>query len=300
MAKKDNYIIFNPEGGLGKIIASTAVIKNIHEKYPEYKIIVLTPWPEIYLNNPRVHRVYKSGNTPYFYKDYLEGRNSIVLKGEPYYNTNHLYGKTHLIESWCELFDLPFDKNIKPELYFTIAEKNYYATNITGDKPILVMQTTGGNYIDEKKYSWTRDLPHEQAQILADNLSKIYKIIHISRKNGYVLNNVERVDEVSNKRTLISILMRSEKRLLIDSCLQHAAAAFDLPSTVCWVGTSPNVFGYDMHTNILPNKDKKISGGGYMIDSLFFDYDFNGPEYEYPFDNFDIFNLQTVYDSIVS
>ena len=300
MAKKDNYIIFNPEGGLGKIIASTAVIKNIQEKYPEYKIIVLTPWPEIYLNNPRVHRVYKSGNTPYFYKDYLEGRNSIVLKGEPYYNTNHLYGKTHLIESWCELFDLPFDKNIKPELYFTIAEKNYYATNITGDKPILVMQTTGGNYVDEKKYSWTRDLPHQQAQILADNLSKIYKIIHISRKNGYVLNNVERVDEVSNKRTLISILMRSEKRLLIDSCLQHAAAAFDLPSTVCWVGTSPNVFGYDMHTNILPNKDKKISGGGYMIDSLFFDYDFNSPEYEYPYDNYDIFNLQEVYDSIVN
>ena len=36
-----------------------------------------------------------------------------------------------------------------------------------------------------------------------------------------------------------------------------------------------------------------------MIDSLFFDYDFNSPEYEYPFDNFDIFNLQTVYDSIV-
>ena len=36
-----------------------------------------------------------------------------------------------------------------------------------------------------------------------------------------------------------------------------------------------------------------------MIDSLFFDYDFNGPEHEYPFDSFDIFNLQEVYDSIV-
>ena len=299
MPKKDNYVIFNPEGGLGKIIASTTIIKNIQEKYPDHKIIVLTPWPEVYLNNPRIYRVYKSGITPYFYRDYLEGRESIVLKGEPYFNTNHLYGRNHLIKSWCELYDLPFDGNTKPELYFTIAEQNYYATNITGDKPILVMQTTGGNYVDEKQYSWTRDFPHQQAQILADNLSKDFKIIHVSRKSGYKLNNVERIDEVGNKRTFISILLRSQKRLLIDSCLQHAAAAFDLPSTVCWVGTSPKVFGYDIHTNILPIKDKQISGGGYMIDSLFFDHDFNGPEYEYPFDNFDIFNLQTVYDSIV-
>jgi hypothetical protein len=33
MAKKDNYIIFNPEGGLGKIIASTAVVRAIKQQY---------------------------------------------------------------------------------------------------------------------------------------------------------------------------------------------------------------------------------------------------------------------------
>lgn len=297
---KDNYVIFNPEGGLGKIIASTAVVRNIQTKYPDYKIIVLTPWPEVFVNNPRVHRVFKSGITPYFYRDYLEDRESIVLRGEPYFNTQHLYSKQHLIKSWCELHDLPFDGVTKPELYYTPAEKAYYAMNIKGEKPTLILQTNGGNFEDERQYCWTRDLPHEQSEILVNELSKIYNIIHVTRKNSTVLNNVTRIDHVPNKRSFLSILLRSDKRLLIDSCLQHAAAAFDLPSTVCWVGTSPNVFGYDMHTNILPNKDKKISGGGYMIDSLFFDYDFNGPEYEYPFDNFDIFNLQTVYDSIVS
>ena len=110
MAKKDNYVIFNPEGGLGKIIASTAVVRNIKAQYPEHKIVVITPWPEVYLNNPNVYRVLRSGNTPYFYKDYLQGRESIVLKGEPYFNTSHLYGKQHLIKSWCELFNLPLFK----------------------------------------------------------------------------------------------------------------------------------------------------------------------------------------------
>ena len=299
MSKKDNYIIFNPEGGLGKIIASTAVVRNIQVKYPEHKIIVITPWAEVFLNNPRVHRVLQSGNTPYFYRDYLEGRESIVLKGEPYFCTDHLYSKQHLIKSWCELHNLPFDGNIQPELYFNIAEKTYYAKNIVSDKPILIMQTNGGNYEDTRSYCWTRDLPESQSQILVNELSKNYKIYHVTRKNGPILNNVDRVDAVGSKRTFLSLLLKSEKRLLIDSCLQHATAAFNLPSTVCWIGTSPDVFGYKIHKNILPNKEKRKPCGGCMIDSLFFDHDFNGPEHEFPYDNFDIFDLQAVYDSIV-
>ena len=296
----DNYVIFNPEGGLGKIIASTAVLKYIEKKYPDHKIIVLTPWAEVFVNNPRVYRFYKSGNHPYFYNDFLKGRKSIVLRGEPYFQTDHLYSNQHLIKSWCELHDLPFDGNIQPELYFNIAEQTYYARNIVSDKPLLILQTNGGNYEDERSYCWTRDLPQQQSQILVDELSKKYKIYHVTRKNGPTLNNVERVDVVGSKRTFLSLLLKSEKRLLIDSCLQHAAAAFNLPSTVCWVGTSPDVFGYEMHKNILPNKEKNKQCGGSMIDSLFFDYDFNGPEHEYPFDNFDIFNLQEVYDSIIN
>jgi hypothetical protein len=298
--KKDNYIIFNPEGGLGKIIASTAVLRSIQKKYPDYKIVVLTPWAEVFLNNPRVYRVFKSGNHPYFYKDYLEGRESIVLKGEPYFNTPHLYSKQHLIKSWCELHNLPYDGNPTPELYYTVAEKTYYSSNLQQtDKPVLILQTNGGPYDDVRQYSWTRDLPFEQSQILVNELAKVYKIFHVCRSAAPQLQNVERIEDVPNKRLLLSILLRSQKRLLIDSCLQHAAAAFELPSTVCWVGTSPTVFGYKIHNNILPNVDKEINAGGRMIDSLFFDHDFNGPEHEYPYKDLNIFNLQEIYDSVV-
>jgi hypothetical protein len=295
--KKDNFVIFNPEGGLGKIIASTAVIKYIQKKYPEHKVIVLTPWPEVFLNNKRIHRVFRSGNTPYFYKDYLEGRDSIVLKGEPYFNTGHLYNRQHLIKSWCELHDLPYDGDNKPELYFTEVEKQYYAANLENNS--LIFQTNGGPYDDGRPYSWTRDFPLEQSQILVNELSKTYKVYHVCRKDAPQLSGVERVEQVDNKRTFMLMLTRSSKRLLIDSCLQHAAAALDLPSTVCWVGTNPKVFGYDMHDNIKPNKPFDTETGGKMIDSLFFDYDFNGPEHEYPFEGVDVFNLQTIFDSLV-
>jgi len=43
----------------------------------------------------------------------------------------------------------------------------------------------------------------------------------------------------------------SDKRLLIDSFSQHMAAALNLKSTVCWIATKPEMFGYKMHDNIL-------------------------------------------------
>lgn len=298
MAKKEKYIIFNPEGGLGKIIASTAVVRNIRETYPEHKIIVVTPWPEVYLNNPHVWRVFRSGNTPYFYKDYIKDKETLVLKGEPYFNTGHLYNNQHVVKSWCELHNLNYDNN-KPELYFTDLEKKKAKEDLIRDKPILLLQTNGGMYNDnKKKYCWTRDFPYSQAQILANELSKSFTVVHVTRPNCDKLANTETVNEV-DKRTLMLLNTVAEKRFLIDSCLQHAAAALDLPSTVAWIGTHPEVFGYDLHTNIKPAVEPDEEKNTAYIDSLLFDYDFNGPEYEYPFNTDSIFNLQEVFDSIV-
>lgn len=296
MSKKDNYVIFNPEGGLGKIIASTAVVRSIKQQYPEHKLIVITPWPEVYLNNPNVYRVFRSGNTPYFYRDYIKDRSSIVFKGEPYFNTGHLYNNQHLIKSWCETHNINYDGNNKPELFFTAIELSKARTNIIRDKPILIMQTNGGMYNSEKDYCWARDIPFSQSQLLADELSKNFSILHVGRPNCRKLANTDTVNEL-DKRSLMLLLTISQKRLLIDSCLQHAAAALNLPSTVLWVATQPEVFGYDMHDNIkhaIPMQDLNTN----YIDSLFFDYDFNGPEHEYPFESADIFNLQEVYNSV--
>jgi hypothetical protein len=52
-------------------------------------------------------------------------------------------------------------------------------------------------------------------------------------------------------------MISSKKRILIDSCLQHAAAALKQQSTVLWVGTSPTVFGYNIHKNVIAKLPKK-------------------------------------------
>ena len=56
---EEKYVVFHIQGGLGKNVAATAIIKSIHKKYSDRKLIVVSPYPEIFLNNPYVWRAYK-------------------------------------------------------------------------------------------------------------------------------------------------------------------------------------------------------------------------------------------------
>ena len=50
----EKYVIWHIQGGLGKNVAATALIKDLKEKYPDRKLIMVVSWPEIFLNNPYI------------------------------------------------------------------------------------------------------------------------------------------------------------------------------------------------------------------------------------------------------
>ena len=54
-------------------------------------------------------------------------------------------------------------------------------------------------------------------------------------------------------RSIAILLQLSKKRLLMDSFTQHLTAAMNVKSTVCWVTTKPEIFGYKLHDNIIAN-----------------------------------------------
>ena len=78
--------------------------------------------------------------------------------------------------------------------------------------------------------------------------------------------------------------------------LQHAAAALKLQSTVLWVGTSPTVFGYSSHKNIIAKLPKKANQ---LIGSYLFDYQFENNMHECPYmDVKDMFNIEEIFKNI--
>lgn len=290
----NKYFIWHIQGGLGKTIASTALVKDLKNKHPDRKLIIVTPWPEVYLNNLDIDKVYLLGSSPYFYQDYIEEKDTIISKHEPYDQTDHIMKKKHLIHNWCDLMDIKYSSqtpvitpNYPQGMFLNIWKR---------DKPVVVLHTSGGPIEGQKySYSWTRDMPAEIAQQLVSKYSKDYHIIQVTRPNGYDLEGVERLDQKMSNMELFSLLAASKKRFLIDSCLQHAAAALNLPATVFWVGTSPKVFGYKTHNNIVANLPKRANQ---LIGSYTFDYSFDDNIHECPYmDINEIFDLNKVLSS---
>ena len=274
---EEKYIVWHIQGGLGKNIAATALISDVKKKYSDRKLIMVVSWPDVFLNHPDIDKVYVMGNIPHFYETYIENKDVLIFMHEPYNQTGHITKKKHLLENWCNLLGIEFN-NQQPVIPVNYAQ-NKLALQWVREKPILLLQTSGGpaqpdpnNQTPPNPYAWARDMPIEIAQSIINKYSSQYHIIQISRHDGYGLDGVERLSTPLTNMELFSLVAASQKRILIDSALQHVAAAFSLPSTVFWIGTSPKVFGYKLHNNIIAKLPKRANQ---LINSYTFDFAFD-------------------------
>ena len=294
------YSIFHLQGGIGKHVAATAVARAIKNNHPDRKLIVVCAYPDIFNNLDFVDRVYQIGSTSYFYQNYIQDKDSIIFHHEPYYTTDHIHKRLPLIQNWCKLYGLTYTGEMPVikfnKLQYDLAKKYW----VHGNKPIMVIHTNGGVMsTDAKPYAWTRDMPEDIAQELVDHYKKDYYIYQVTKVNSPKLKGANHVfatpQQSLSLMEFFSVLLHSDKRILIDSSLQHAAAAMNRPSTVLWNGTSPSVFGYNIHTNITT----KIPYNFKLPGSYLFDFDFNGNEIEYPFtENQKLFDINEIIESV--
>lgn len=290
----DKYIVWHIEGGLGKNVAATALLKSLKDRYEDRKIIISASYPEVFLNLPSVYRVYKLGMTQYFYDDYIKDKDTLVFRHEPYFETNHILKKSSLIENWCKLLDIEYTGQT-PVLNFNFTQKRQ-SLKWQRDLPILLLQTNGGILNSQNEYSWARDLPFMLAQQIADKYKSTHHIIQVTKPTSRHIPDAEIVDKPMQAMELFTLLGMSDKRILIDSCLQHAAVAMGLPSTVFWIGTSPVNFGYEMHNNIVANPP---TDSVKLVDSYLFDYSFEGVTHECPYFSLDeMFNIDEILETI--
>jgi len=293
------YAIFHLQGGIGKHVAATAVARCIKNNYPDRKLIVVCAYPDLFINLNFVERVYTLGATQYFYQRYVQDKDSILFHHEPYFTTNHIHKRKKLIPNWCEIYGLKFN-NVTPTIKFNKLQYDLSKTFWKRNKPIMLMHTNGGLMATEAKpYAWTRDMPTDIAQELINHYKKDYHIFQVTKYNSPKLEGAEHIfatpQQSLSLMEFFSILLHAKKRILIDSSLQHAAAALNKNSTVLWNGTSPKVFGYDMHDNICTEVpyDFKLPG------SYLFDFDFNGQEHEYPFtEDTKLFDINKIIESV--
>jgi ADP-heptose:LPS heptosyltransferase len=244
-------VICQVEGGLGKSIMFTAVLKAIRKQYKKANIIVVTAYPDVFISNPNVNKVLGFDQLSGIYSQYVMGKDAKVFVSDPYHTSDYITESAHLIKIWCETYGIEYNGEM-PELFLLKAEKEYFEPFYRLDKPILAIQPNGGAINQPLKYSWTRDIPTPIVEQIIEHFKNDYAILHIKREDQLMYNNT--LQALDTFRSIAVLLSLSKKRLLIDSSAMHIAAALNLPSTVAWVGTNPNVFGYEIHKNILANK----------------------------------------------
>lgn len=281
-------VIFQINGGIGKCIAATAVCSALKKKYPNEDLIVVSGYPEVFLNNPNVKKSFAFSNISYFYQDYIEGKDVQVFLQDPYLTTDYVKEDKHLIEIWCQLCGLEY-KGEFPELFITQREIETFQRQVQSEKPILLMQTNGGAD-NNKKYSWARDLPVNTVLKVIEEFKESHTIIHIRREDQIGYQNTAQL--TGQLRQILAIAMISEKRLVIDSFMQHALAALNLPSVVCWIVNKPKVFGYGVHTHVLA---QPFTTQPELRNAYLGKFNIGGDELEFPYKNEnEIFNADEI------
>jgi ADP-heptose:LPS heptosyltransferase len=292
--KDEKYLIFHSEGGHGKQIMASSVIRAMKKQYPDRKLIWITPWDGPAFYNPNIYRFYSFNELKYFYDDYINMKDVKIFRQEPYHTEDHILQKKHLTKSWCDMYSIPYD-GPQPELYLNPREIEIAKDKIKPHlgKPIMLLQTHGGGQGQYSKKSWARDIPIEIAQKLVNYYSKNYRILHMRRPDQPELQGVELLN--LPLRELYAVFQLSSKRLFMDSFSQHVAAALNLPSTVCWIANKPEVFGYEIHDNILPHAHLQQKFNKY---SYLDKFDISGQVQQFPYDTVNVFDINKIIESL--
>ena len=243
-------------GGIGKHICATTMLRQIQEKEPDARITVVSGFPEIFLFNPRVYRNLHL-STSYLYDDYIEGTD--YRAGDPYHHIDYYKNTKHISNLYPLAYRFPEENdNILPEIYLSDQEKKFVQKFVKQNKPIITIQAIGGNQMMQSPHKdpamvTPRDLPLDVAQRIVDYMnSEGFTVIHVALPHEPKLNNVLALQN-QPFRAYVVLLPYIKGHIGIDSAMMHAAAAFKTPSLIFWNNTNVDTLGYPYMTNVHRN-----------------------------------------------
>lgn len=253
MKQLNTYII---EGGIGKCTAFTSLIPKLVEKAGQ-PIQIWTPYVNCFAGNPGVKMAFEQQTIPLNDPRILQSDN--IHYCEPY-KSNFVFGKEHIIESYCKLFDVPYDKDMKPVLYTDeyqeAIDKWLEENNITGQ--YMLVQFTGGQtpvgFNEQNQYISSNPGRNYHPHLAQEVINKLKE-----RYPSVTILDVTLPNEPSYLNTIkcplpwpaIHQLLKSARGFIcIDTCLNHFSACIEKKGVVIWGNTRWTQFGYDHNINL--------------------------------------------------
>lgn len=222
MSKKSINLLLHINGGLGKCIMATAVIQSYKATYPESQIVVVSGYPEVFVNNPGVYKNFPFA-TPYLWQDYYGQPGWKVSAHDPYMEESWIKNENlHLIDIWCRMLGVASVQKT-PLLYFAGPEVDELLAMIKVDKPLVVVQSTGG--ANPAARSWTRTPPAGEFDEFLGRFKETHYVAHLCLPETPALSNVHQRIENLNRRQAMCLVYFAAEVVGIDSYAMHARAA---------------------------------------------------------------------------
>jgi len=232
------FVIYRIGNAIGDQLCMSAIVRLIDEQYP-YKIVVISSYPKIFENNPRVWRnigvkrysLYISRILRFLSGSQLE--NFLFKNNEfPLEEYMRLSGrKLHLVEAHSLHFnnEITYTK-IKNEIYLSKSEIKKYAKKFNLPEFYSVIQPNS-------KISYT---PNKQWDVgnfqkVVDNRSDIHWV-QVGSHREFLLKNVENYRGRTTLRELFYIVSRSQFVFANEGLINHIASAFNVKSYVALSG----------------------------------------------------------------
>ena len=291
------YSIFHIEGGIGKNILATAVIESLKKTDPDREIVLISPWPQVWFNNPNVSQIFPMGQVANFYKNFIKDQDVKIFRVDPYHVEDYILNKKHLIEVWCDLVGAKYDGEL-PKLYFSPLELEGIRTKMLQGvtKPIFLLHTNGGGSGPKSRpYSWYRDIPVQNSIEVVNYFKNDYHIYQLGYQGQSLIPGCNKL--TLETREILAAPLFSKKRLLIDSFSQHASVALGIKSVVCWVGNKPEILGYDSHINIKPVAKPVFDT---YHSSYLDDFDISGNPVQFPYDKLKVFDSNEIINKLLT
>jgi len=245
----NTYVV---EGGVGKCASFTALIPKLKEKS---EVQIYTPYIGCFANNPNVKLVLEQ-TLPF--KDARIMASDNIFYCEPY-KSNFQFGKQHIIESYCELHGVEYDKSMFPKLY-TNHHKETVKEWLTKNKigKYILIQLSGGQaqmgFNPNNQYTNinpNRNYPNFLAQQVVNMLREEYPdttIINCVLPNESHYEGTIRCD--LHWVQIHEMLKNAEGFIAIDSCLNHFSPSAEKQGVVVWGSTRWTQFGYEQNKNL--------------------------------------------------
>jgi len=246
----NTYVV---EGGVGKCAAFTALIPKLREKS---EVQIYTPYIGCFASNPDVKLVLEE-TLPLQDARIMASDN--LYYSEPY-KSNFQFGKQHIIESYCELHGVKYNKSMLPKLYteyHSKSVKEWLIKNKIGK--YLLIQFSGGQpqmgFNANNKYTNINPNRNYQpflAQQVVHMLREEYPdatIIDCTLANEPAYMDTIKASDL-HWAQVHELLKNAEGFVSIDSCLNHFSPSAEKQGVVVWGSTRWTQFGYEQNKNL--------------------------------------------------